>query len=156
MQFFQFFLLNSIRRESGAMLLKVLVFWGIGLFVLALAGCNRESNSSEESLSFKKQVVQARKESDPEIRARQLIKIGYQQGKAQDLVGAEETLKLAWNDCESIADAEGRAGALALMADAHFKLGNREAAQKAIAASAAAADKIEQSESKVRSLARLA
>ena len=70
-------------------------------------------------------MARAQKETDAELRARQLIKIGRQQGQAQDLAGAEETLDLAAKDCQAITDAAAQANTLALLAEAQAGLGNR-------------------------------
>ncbi len=87
-----------------------LTLLAIGFLGLLTAGCGGTSNSGSGQLSFREQIARVKQETDPELRARQLIRIGRQQGKAQDLAGAEETLRLAWKDCDAIGDPAARAG----------------------------------------------
>jgi hypothetical protein len=130
-------------------------FTGIWILSLALIGC-RETSNPAGGRSFREQIEDAKRESDTELRAKRLIKIGYQQGKAKDKAGAEETLRLAWEDCDAIADPAAKAGALALMAEANAKLGDDSAARRAIGEAKEAAAKVEAVESKAQTLARVA
>ena len=127
---------------------------GIALLDLVVAGCNQPSRSG--GLPFQEQIAQAQKETDLELRAKRLIRIGYQQGKAQDVAGAEETLQLAWKDCEAIANPAAQASAWALMTEAQAGLGNRLTAKRAVDSAAAAAAQVKEAENKVRALARVA
>ncbi len=129
---------------------------GTGLIALTLAGCGGASDSGPQTASFQEQIAAVQKETDPELRARQLIKIGERQGEAKDRAGAEQTLRLAKKDCESVAAAADQAGAYVLLAEALARLDNRSAARRAIQAAAAAAGRIEDLESKAKTLARLA
>ena len=138
------------------MLRRCVILLGIGLLGLLSAGCGDTTNSGSGELSFREQIAQAKREADPELRAKQLIRIGCQQGKAQDMAGAEETLRLAWKDCDSIADPAAKAGALVLMAKANATLDNRPAAKRAADEALDAAAKIESAESKATTLALVA
>jgi tetratricopeptide (TPR) repeat protein len=134
-------------------MLRGCMLLGFGLSVLmAVGGCG---SSKSGAIPFQEQVAEAQKETDVESRAKALIRIGYQQGKAKDLVGAEDTLRLAEKDCQSITDAAVQATALAMMADAYVSIGNRAAALKALEPALAAAAKIAEPESKARTLARV-
>ena len=70
---------------------------GIGLLGLLSAGCGGASNSGTGELSFREQVAQEQRETDPELRAKQLIRIGAQQadhgrGPAEDIAAGLERL----------------------------------------------------------------
>jgi hypothetical protein len=129
---------------------------GMGFLGLLLAGCGGTSKPAAGERSFREQIAQAKQETDTELRARQLIKIGYQQGKAKDSAGADDTLRTARADCDSIADPAAKAGALALLAKAHHELGDGAAAKRAVDAAMEAAGKVKGSEDKAQSLARVA
>ena len=118
----------------------------MALLALMLAGCG--GTSSSEAIPFQQQILQVEKETDPEVCTRRLIKIGYQQGKARDMAGADDTLRLAGKDCSAIRNAADRAGATALLAEAYVGLGNRSAAARTIESAAAAADTVKDAESK--------
>jgi hypothetical protein len=136
--------------SRGCVLLAATGFLG-----LLLAGCQEASNPAG-GRSFREQIEDAKRESDTGLRAKWLIKIGYQQGKAKDKAGAEETLRLAWEDCDAIADPASKADALALMAEANARLGDDSAARRAIGEAKEAAAKVETVESKAQTLARVA
>jgi hypothetical protein len=135
----------------------LVVLLGIGLLGLLPAGC-RDTSSADGEPSFREQIAQAKRETDTELRAKQLIRIGYQQGKAKDVAGAEETLRMAWDDCNSIADPAAKASALALMAEAEASeaIGNSAAAKRAINAATEAVAKVELPEDKPLGMARVA
>jgi hypothetical protein len=137
------------------MLRSVLVLTVMAILGPVLAGCTDTSKPAGER-SFREQIAEAKKEPDAELRAKRLIKIGYQQWKAKDEAGAEETLRIAWEDCDSIADPAAKAGALSLMAEANSRLGDGSAARRAIAEAKQAAAKVEPAESKAQTLARVA
>ena len=58
-----------------------------------LAGCGGGSKSDKPAASYRDRVARARKLSEDYDRAKELIRIGYQQARARDTVGAEETLE---------------------------------------------------------------
>ena len=143
-------MITMIRNDAAWLLMA-----GAALFVLP--GCGGSpSSQSKSSVSFVDQVAAAQKESVPEIRAKKLIRIGYQQAKAQDEFGAEETFDLAAKACRQVEDPTTRAGALVLMVQARLKLGNEAPARKALQSAQEAADEIESPQSKARTQARLA
>ncbi len=119
-----------LMRRNGALLL--LIAW----FCLLVAGCN--DRPSTEAVPFSQQVAEAQKETDAGLRAKRLIKIGYMQGKARDMAGAEETLRTAERDCQTIGDAGERAAALALLAEAYAGLDHKSAAARTLESAAAA------------------
>ena len=118
--------------------------------------CGKPSPAQKPPVSFIDQVAAVRKESSPEVRAKKLIRIGYQQAKAQDELGAEETFDLAAKACREVEDPSLRAACFRLLAEAQLRLGNRTPARKALDSAREAADRIEALESKARTLARLA
>ncbi len=129
----------------------------LGTVVLLLPGCGgKPSPAGKSSLSYVDQVAAAQKESIPEVRAKKLIRIGYQQAKAEDELGAEETFDLAAKACREVEDPLARVGSLVLLAQAQLKLGNSTPARKALDSAWEAADRIEAPESKARTLAGLA
>ena len=138
------------------MLRRCVILFGLGLLGLLSTGCGDTSNSGPEELSFREQIARAKDEADPELRAKELIRIGREQGKAQDIAGAEETLRLAWKDCDAIADPAARANAFVLMAKADVALGNREDAKRAADEALDAAAKIESAATKATTLASAA
>lgn len=118
---------------------------------LATGGCKEPSEPS----SYQEQVVEAQKETDPEVRVRQLARIGYRQGKAKDLAGAEETFEIAWKDSQSIAEPEIRVAELALVAEAQAALDLRAAARRSVGSAIAAVADVKKAETKAVLLARL-
>ena len=129
----------------------------VGSLLFVLGGCkNGSSGPDGEPVSFRDQVAAAQKETIPDVRAKKLIKIGYQQGKAQDQSGANETLAIATKACQEIEDAASRAGAYALLAEAQAKLENRSDGQNALELAQEASDQIDHLETKARTLTRLA
>ena len=138
----------------AAMSRGCLLSTGFGLLGLVIAGCGQSPAS--KSLPFQNQVAAAQKETDAELRATQLIKIGRRQGQARDVAGAKETLELATKDCQAIADAVAQATTLALLAETQAGLGNRPAARDAINLAMAAADQVKEAEAKGLVLARIA
>ncbi len=129
---------------------------GTGLIGLTLAGCGGAPDSGGRTASFQEQIAAAQKETDPELRAYRLIKIGRSQWEAKDRAGAERTLRLAEKDCESIPEAADQANTYVLLAEALAWLDDRSVARRAVQAAAAAAGRIEDLESKAKALARLA
>jgi hypothetical protein len=140
----------------SVMLRGWVVLVGIGLLGLASGGCRDSSNTTAGGISFREQIAQAKREADVELRAKRLIKIAYQQGKAKDRGGAEETLQIAWKDCDILVDPAAKTRALALMAEAWISLDNRSGAKRAIDGALAAAAKVETPEDKTLALARVA
>jgi len=136
-------------------MLRVVFFLATFVFCgAALVGCGGVDRGGAPP--YLEQVRQARQETDVELRAVRLIKIGYQQGKAQDAAGAEETLQLAAADCQAITDASARAGAWALLAEAHAGLGRKDAARRAARSALSAASEVKSNEQKAKTLCRAA
>lgn len=130
--------------------------FGIGLICLVIGGCTEKSDSASGKLSFQEQIAKAQGETNPAYRAKRLIVIGYQQGKAADRTGAVETLKSAWKDCGVISDAAARSYVWSLMAEVQAGLHNRSQSRRAAAEALTAAEKIESAEGKIVALARVA
>ena len=138
------------------MLCRGIVLTEIGLLGLLLVGCRETTTPASGELSFREQIARAKEEPDTELRRKRLIKIGYQQGKAKDIGGADDTLELAWKVCDSIDDPVAKASSLALMAEANAALDQDSAATRAIDAALDAAANVEPPEKKAQSLARVA
>lgn len=138
-----------------------IVWVGMGLLgaTALTAGCGDAKSPPEaRRLSFREQIAKAQKEPDAAERAVALVKIGYRQSTAQDRSGAEETLRLAWESCNAVADPAGKVRVLSLMAEAQANdsLDNRSEARRAIDEAQAAVEKIKAPEEKSQMLARLA
>jgi len=125
----------------------------LGLIVLVALGCRR---SARGPLTYQEQVALARKDTDPESRAKKLIRLGYQMGLAKDRVGAEETLRSVWEDCDAVSKPQPRAEAFALLAEAYGRLNNRQQSLRAVAQAKTAAEQVESAESRVTLLSRIA
>ena len=69
----------------------------VSVGLLGAAGCGGGSGSGGDA--YQAQVERVLKETQPDVRARKLIKIGYQQAKAKDSSGAEATFKVANKAC---------------------------------------------------------
>ncbi len=126
------------------------------LFTAALAGCGDSKGPSGGAIPFDQQVAQAQQERAPELRAEKLIQIALAQSAAQDVFGAEKTLKLAEQSCREIGDPATQAGLFGRLAEAQVGISRRYEAAGSIAAALEAARKIESPESRARTLARLA
>jgi hypothetical protein len=127
----------------------------IGLIALvALAGCG--GGSAPEKLSFDEQVRRAARQSSPDLRARELIRIAGEQFQAKDNAGAMQTLKLARQAADEVGDLATRAGVYCAGAEALARAGQSSTAGEFIRAAAAAAEKIEDLESRARQFARVA
>lgn len=127
----------------------------IGSFLLVLAGCGGSSKKGGSDVPFRKQVANAVKEPLAHVRAKMLIKIGYQQGKAGDRSGSEDTMRLAKAACEKVADPEVQAGVFAYLAEAEAKLGHRSEAREAVTSARQSAEKVEEKQVKAQTLARV-
>jgi hypothetical protein len=145
---------SASRKEVCSMSRRFSLLVGLGLMVLLAAGCGR--SSSPKSTSFLDQVAQARQEADADVRVRQLVGIGYQQAKAQDIPGAVETFQLALKDCQAIDDHAAQAVAFARVAEALVEVGERSAARGATSSAADAAEHVKDAEIKARVLTRVA
>jgi len=138
--------------------------WRLGACVLLAGGClallagceNGSSGSGGASVSFYQQVEQAKKEPSPEVRARQLTRIGWEQARSGNELDAEDTLSLGAKACGEIEDATARAGAYAYLADVQIKLGNKLPGRNALAKAREAIDKIDVQEFKARSWCKVA
>lgn len=128
----------------------------IGACSLMLAGCGADSSeSSRQGVSFEKRLVQASKETRPEVRAPMLMKIALGQAKAKDEFAAEDTMKLAAKACDEVDDPEARIRVLCLLSEAQNRLGNRSGARRAAESALAAAPEVVSPERQAFALARV-
>jgi len=130
------------------------VYFLVGILSLSLIGCGGSSDSSGSKLSAKQRAQQALKDPVPESRAKALVRIGYEQSKAKDDYGSEETLRLASKATAEIPDPAIRASVWSMLADAHQRIGNRAEARTAVQAALTAAEEVDNIESKANALAR--
>ncbi|MEE8451883.1 MAG: hypothetical protein V3R99_08210 [Thermoguttaceae bacterium] len=136
-----------MRRSSAVLFLT-------GIVSLSLIGCGGPSDSSRPKLSAKQRVDRALKDPVPESRAKALVRIGYEQSKAKDEYGSEETLKLAAKASAEIPDPAIRASVWSMLAEAHQRIGNRGEARGAVQSALTAAGEVDDVESKANALAR--
>jgi tetratricopeptide (TPR) repeat protein len=125
------------------MLRSFLALWVIGSVVFMTGGCNGSSDSQRQGISYKQQVKNALREPAVDVRARELIGIATGQAKANDRLGAKETMRLATQACREISDPIEQADTWLRVAEAQADFGNRSKAQKATKAAADAIDGIE-------------
>jgi len=122
--------------------------------LVALAGCG--GGSAPERLSFDEQVRRAARQSAPDLRARELIRIAGEQFQAKDNAGAMQTVKLARQAADEVTDLATRAGVYCAGAETLARAGQSSTAGEFIRAAVAAAEKIEDLESRARQFARVA
>jgi len=132
----------------------VLFLTGIVSLSLMLIGCGGSSDSSPPRLSAKQQVDRALKDPVPESRAKALVRIGYEQSKAKDDYGSEETLQLAAKASAEISDPAIRTSVWSMLAEAHQRIGNRSEARTAVQSALTSAGEVDDIESKANALAR--
>lgn len=126
------------------------------ILLLHAAGCGT-STSTPSGRSYDDQVAAAKAKDNPDIRAFELIRIGYQQGKkGGDALGSAKTLEAADMACSQIDDRALRADKYTLLADAYYRLGNRLEAAKALNDARTAAEAVEPAAAKPPALAAIA
>jgi len=145
-----------MRCGANHLLHPVLVTLIVVLLTAALAGCGGSKGPSGGVMPFDQQVAQAQEEPSPELRAQKLIQIALSQAQAQDVLGAEKTLRLAEQSCREVGDPAARAAKLGRLAEAWVGMNRRYEAGEKVAAALQAAGEIDDANSRARTLARLA
>jgi hypothetical protein len=120
-----------------------------------LAGCGGSRNGNGDARTYASETSAALAQP-PEARATALIKLAYRRAKAKDELGADQTFQQAAAACREIKDPAVLLDAYALMAEAHARLGNLQAAQYATKSAADVLGRITDPEAKSRSLVTLA
>jgi len=62
-------------------MMRFLVAFGLCADILVLMGCGGSSESGPPKVSYDQQIAQAKQEPAPDVRAKRLTNIGYQQGR---------------------------------------------------------------------------
>ncbi len=124
------------------------------LLLLAAFGCGGTSDS--ESVPLSELVARAQRESDPEFRARELIRLADRQRRLGDRSGARNTLALAQKACAEITDPAAQAGAWLFLARAFIRLGDQTQAEQFVRRGRSALQQIKRPEARVAVLIKLA
>jgi len=126
------------------------------LLTAPLAGCGGSPQSAGKAIPFEQQVAQAQQERSPQTRAEKLVQIALEQARAQDLLGAQRTLKLAEQAVREVNQPTIQAELWGRVAQAWVGMNNRYDAGERLDAALRAAEKIEEVNVRARTLARLA
>lgn len=124
------------------------------LFCLLLSGCGGGGKSSGGSLTD--QYQKAMQTADPTARVTNLLRVAQKQDAAGDFMGTEQTLASAAAAGKGIDDAEGRAAALNRVASAMARMDQPAEAKNLLKEVRKASDEIDDPESKVSTLTRMA
>lgn len=128
----------------------------LAMSLVALAGCGKGSSTSSGANQSYANEANAALNQPPETRALTLTKLAYRRAKAKDELGAEQTFQQALAACREIKDPTALIEAYALVAEAHTRLGNAQAAQYAIKSATDALGRIQDPEARCRALVTLA
>ena len=112
------------------MLRGFVALWLVGSVVFMTGGCDGSSDSQQKGISYKQQIQNALKESAVDVRARELISIAAGQAKANDRLGAKETMRLATQACREISDPLEQADTWLRVGEAQADFGNRSEAER--------------------------
>ena len=123
----------------------------IGSFV----GCD-EPDSGNGGGNFSRRFAQATKEPDAELRAQKFIKLALAQHKAKDSYGAEKSLTAASRACKKVTNPNGLSSIYTRLASAQAQTGDEGTAGRSLVTAHEAADKIENLETRARSLSTIA
>ncbi len=96
-----------------------------------VVGCGKKEADSA-SASFQQRLTAAQQVREPVKRAKALVRIAFQQAKARDERGAEETFRLAEEACGTIEDRAERVDALAFLVQARAKSGFQAQARRSL------------------------
>jgi len=118
---------QSLRRGKSVFV----VLLAAGLLALVV-GCGGGRQGASRSGSFRQRLAEAAKIGNPAERAKTLARIGFEQAKAHDELGAEETFQLAERASRQVDDRAERIGALALLIQAQAKSGFQTEAQRLV------------------------
>lgn len=118
-----------------------------------LAGCG---GGSTEGPSLAAQHQAAKKEVDPNLRAKKLVAVALQQLKAGDSAGSDASLAEAMQAASEMKEPAAKAGTLNSVADAIGRSGNLADAKKQLRAARGAADEVEDLPTRIPLLARSA
>jgi hypothetical protein len=130
------------------------VFFACCVLLGILGGCTGGS-SSDKSISFAARVQKAEKQNDPNLRARQFIRIAHDQVRAKDISGAANTLRLAGLACEKIPEPAVQSYVYALLIEADAVLDDISGARRDFEAASKVLETINDKDSKARAMARL-
>lgn len=140
---------TMIRAFLGVACSCVLIFC-----ILGIAGCG---NSRQPGVSYESQIRAAMQIDSPDLRAHELIRLGYQQdSRGSDTLGSRKTLDAAELACAKISDATVRAEKYTMLADAYGRLQATSPSAKALEKATTAAEAIEAPAQKAGALAGVA
>ena len=128
--------------------------WWVGALLLIAAGCGGGEASRPVPLS--ELVARAQREPDPELRARELIRLADRQRRLGDLSGARDTLLLARKACREISDPGAQAGAWLFLARAYARMNDLTQADRFLQQGRRALQRIQRPDARVAALIKMA